>query len=78
VSRAQLRAQPRQVLPKGKITPATVADHIERHKGDSMRFVIGRLQSLCAQCHKREAYRRTLHHTALALWRGRMADAWPN
>jgi len=35
----------------GRITPATVADHIEPHKGDETLFWKGRLQSLCAPHH---------------------------
>lgn len=37
-------------LKLGKVTPATVADHIEPHKGDLAKFR-GPLQSLCATCH---------------------------
>lgn len=32
-------------------TPAIVADHVERHRGDRFRFFNGRLQSLCKGCH---------------------------
>jgi 5-methylcytosine-specific restriction endonuclease McrA len=35
----------------GIVTLATVADHIEPHKGDWNKFALGELQSLCAQCH---------------------------
>ena len=35
---------------RGKVTPATVADHIEPHRGDLELFA-GPLQSLCAPCH---------------------------
>jgi 5-methylcytosine-specific restriction protein A len=31
----------------GRVTPATVADHIEPHRGDPDRFWNGKLQSLC-------------------------------
>jgi hypothetical protein len=41
----------------GRLTPATVADHIERHNGDYDRFWHGRLQSLCASCHSSEKQR---------------------
>lgn len=37
---------------QGKVTAATVADHINPHKGDeSLFFDGGNLQSLCKTCH---------------------------
>jgi hypothetical protein len=49
----QLRVQPlcEICLKEGRLTPATVADHVEPHRGDYMKFRLGRLQSLCASCH---------------------------
>jgi 5-methylcytosine-specific restriction endonuclease McrA len=38
-------------LQQGRVTPATVADHIKPHRGDWMAFRLGNLQSLCASCH---------------------------
>ena len=35
----------------GSKTPATVADHIQAHKGSYARFFFGALQSLCKRCH---------------------------
>lgn len=35
----------------GKVTQATVADHIEPHKGCEHKFWYGELQSLCKHCH---------------------------
>lgn len=35
---------------EGRLVPATVADHIEPHHGDLVKFR-GPLQSLCATCH---------------------------
>lgn len=35
----------------GLVTPATVADHVEPHKGDRELFFCGELQSLCDSCH---------------------------
>jgi 5-methylcytosine-specific restriction protein A len=35
----------------GKFVSATVADHIEPHKGDDVLFFEGELQSLCKACH---------------------------
>ena len=48
----QLDKQPLCVMCKadGRITPATVADHITPHKGDPLLFA-GPLQSLCKACH---------------------------
>jgi 5-methylcytosine-specific restriction enzyme A len=36
---------------EGRLTPATVVDHVERHEGDVAKFMLGKLQSLCAHCH---------------------------
>ena len=49
----QLRLRPlcEQCEREGRLTPATVADHVTPHKGDYMQFRLGRLQSLCARCH---------------------------
>ena len=33
------------------VAPATVVDHVEPHKGDWDKFVLGKLQSLCKPCH---------------------------
>jgi 5-methylcytosine-specific restriction enzyme A len=38
-------------LERGSVTAATVADHVEPHKGNWTKFVTGKLQSLCYQCH---------------------------
>lgn len=35
----------------GIVTEASVADHIEAHRGDADLFWHGDLQSLCAPCH---------------------------
>jgi 5-methylcytosine-specific restriction endonuclease McrA len=35
----------------GKITPATVVDHITPHRGDMKLFFAGPFQSLCSECH---------------------------
>lgn len=40
-------------LKVGRRTPATVADHVEPHKGDLDLFWNGELQSLCASCHSK-------------------------
>jgi 5-methylcytosine-specific restriction endonuclease McrA len=61
--RHQLRVEPlcEFCLKRGMVVPATIADHIEPHRGDRNAFVLGRLQSLCIQCHnsaKRQSERR--------------------
>jgi hypothetical protein len=38
-------------LEAGRVVPATVADHIESHRGDYNAFGLGQLRSLCAECH---------------------------
>jgi 5-methylcytosine-specific restriction protein A len=49
----QLTIEPlcRMCRAKGLVTAATVADHIEPHRGDERKFWEGALQSLCASCH---------------------------
>jgi 5-methylcytosine-specific restriction endonuclease McrA len=39
-------------LASGKVTAATIADHVEPHRGDRTKFMTGALQSLCQPCHK--------------------------
>jgi 5-methylcytosine-specific restriction enzyme A len=48
-----LRQEPlcRMCLRKGLAVPADVVDHIEPHKGDWNRFLVGPFQSLCKRCH---------------------------
>src|SRR5262245_53391678 len=52
-SRAQLRARPLCAfcLSKGQIVSAQVADHVDPHRGDPVKFFEGPLQSLCEICH---------------------------
>jgi 5-methylcytosine-specific restriction enzyme A len=51
-----LRVEPwcRHCRERGVNRLATVADHIEPHRGDYTLFATGRLQSLCADCHGRK------------------------
>ena len=51
----QLKAEPlcKMCLANGLVTPATVADHVEQHHKDWNKFVLGKLQSLCTECHNR-------------------------
>jgi 5-methylcytosine-specific restriction enzyme A len=50
---AQLTEEPfcRLCDAAGRITRATVADHIEPHRDDPVKFWAGELQSLCETCH---------------------------
>lgn len=38
-------------LERGIVTPATVCDHVEPHRGDVNKFWLGPFQSLCKECH---------------------------
>jgi hypothetical protein len=51
--KAQLAKEPlcRYCQMLGRITPATVCDHITPHRGDLALFYAGPFQSLCATCH---------------------------
>ena len=55
----QLTAQPLCAfcMERGILTPATVADHRERHNGQYEAFWCGELQSLCGPCHSGEKQR---------------------
>ena len=50
----QLIAEPlcRMCLLDGKVAVAVVADHIVHHGGDWNQFWLGKLQSLCQNCHE--------------------------
>jgi hypothetical protein len=54
-------------------TAATVADHVQPHRGDRNKFWFGELQSLCAGCHSGDKKRL---EDGLPL-RGSDADGWP-
>jgi hypothetical protein len=58
-SKAQLAAEPlcRMCQAEGVVTAATVADHIEPHRGDPEKFWNGALQSLCEWHHNRAKQR---------------------
>jgi 5-methylcytosine-specific restriction endonuclease McrA len=55
----QLAREPlcRKCHERGLITPATVADHVEPHRGDRVKFYRGELASLCAPCHSSDKQR---------------------
>jgi hypothetical protein len=38
-------------LARGVTMPATIADHVDSHRGDWNAFLLGDLQSLCKACH---------------------------
>jgi 5-methylcytosine-specific restriction protein A len=52
-ARRQLQCEPLCAicLAEGKIVAASIADHVEPHHNDPIKFWTGRLQSLCAHCH---------------------------
>jgi 5-methylcytosine-specific restriction enzyme A len=45
----------------GRVTPATIVDHVEPHKGDVNKYWLGQLQSLCDPCHKATKHFEELH-----------------
>jgi 5-methylcytosine-specific restriction endonuclease McrA len=57
----------------GKVTPATVADHVIPHRGDEAKFWGGELQSLCAACHSSAKQREEITGKVI----GCDADGWP-
>ncbi|AHE51713.1 HNH endonuclease [Sphingomonas sanxanigenens DSM 19645 = NX02] len=56
---AQLRDEPlcRMCQGEGRITAATIADHVIPHRGDPVLFWQGELQSLCKPHHDRDKQR---------------------
>ena len=72
IRRAHLAKEPlcRFCLDKGKVTVATIADHVEPHGGNWNEFICGELQSLCASCHESA---KKLHERRQVL----DADGWP-
>lgn len=75
LARYQLRMHPlcAMCLQKGLPVPATVADHVTPHRGDTNSFWLGRLQSLCAPCHNGRKQREELGTYQLDVDR----DGWP-
>jgi 5-methylcytosine-specific restriction enzyme A len=49
----QLQIEPlcRMCAVQNRTTPASVADHVEPHRNDINKFWLGKLQSLCRECH---------------------------
>ena len=54
--RYQLARQPlcERCLAVNLVRPAEVCHHVERHGGDRAKFYLGKLESLCRDCHERE------------------------
>jgi len=79
----QLREHPLCALceAKGLPVPATIADHINPHQGDTNSFWFGALQSLCATCHsgakKREEYKANPPRHARQFSNEVGEDGWP-
>ena len=53
-ARRQLQREPlcAMCLADGRVVAARIADHVEPHRGDPIKFWNGKLQSLCAHCHE--------------------------
>lgn len=58
---------------KGWVTPATIVDHIEPHRGDWFKFCTAKLQSLCKACHDGE--KRIIEERGYSTEIG--VDGWP-
>lgn len=71
----QRRVEPlcARCLAEGRVTPATIADHVEEHNGDRMAFEFGELQSLCFACHNRKTFGQFGDQPRLTFG----ADGWP-
>jgi len=56
IRRQQLLAHPlcKFCLKRGIVTPATICDYVEPHRGDVNTFWLGPFESLCKECHRRE------------------------
>ena len=75
IRKAQLTEHPlcKFCLEQGRLTVATIADHVEPHRGDINQFWVGKLQSLCLQCHVS-----TKHFIELNGYRPDIGlDGWP-
>ncbi len=71
----QMKQHPlcKMCLERGEFTPATIADHIEPHKGDAFKFWYGKLQSLCTYHHS--SLKAVIEHQGFSDEIG--ADGWP-
>jgi hypothetical protein len=55
-------------------TPVTVADHIKPHRGDYALFRLGKLRSLCVECHNALDAN---NHSPVCSRSPVRADGWP-
>jgi 5-methylcytosine-specific restriction protein A len=60
-------------LKDGRTNAATIADHIEPHKGDQQKFFFGELQSLCKLHHESAKKRKEARGYSTRVG----ADGWP-
>jgi hypothetical protein len=60
-------------LAEGRVTSASIADHIEPHRGDQLKFFLGELQSLCPTHH--ESSKKRQEHRGYSTQVG--PDGWP-
>jgi hypothetical protein len=60
-------------LAEGRVVDVRIADHIEPHRGDPIKFWNGKLQSLCARCH--ESRKKRIEHRGYDNTID--ADGWP-
>src|SRR5262245_30295226 len=63
----------RNVLERGHINAAAIADHIEPHKGNQQKFFFGELRSLCKLHHESAKKREEARGYSTAIG----ADGWP-
>lgn len=72
----QLAREPvcRMCAEQGITTPATVADHIQPHRGDPVLFFREELQSLCKPCH--DARKQSIEYHGYDKAIGK--DGWPS
>jgi 5-methylcytosine-specific restriction endonuclease McrA len=56
---------------QGRVTEATIADHVIPHRGDRQLFWFGALMSLCATCHSSTKQRMEAGQVAIG------EDGWP-
>lgn len=73
--KAQLAAEPLCAfhLKRGETVAATIADHIDRHRGDPVLFHTLPLQSLCKPCH--DSLKQSQEVRGYSLDAGK--DGWP-
>lgn len=59
IAKAQLHRDPLCAMcqARGRVTAATVADHVTPHRGNRDLFWHGELQSLCGPCHSGDKQR---------------------